>query len=210
MLAGFYRFLSAFLIMICAYFMPFSKIWGSWLSHFSWSSIAAPVLSLHFGFFSIFSIVLGKLFLAPHKIVLVLLLKRLPLLVSSWAFAEKNWLTSLFVPAICMMLFIAHPVGGQAFYYSFYWFIPIALYFVPVSIFSRSLSSTFIAHAIGSVVWLYCKNIGVEVWQLLMPIVICERLLMAAGMVGLHYLIEGVKSLGKRGIIQFKASRKSA
>lgn len=106
-----------------------------------------------------------------------------------------------------MTLFIVHPIGGQAYYYSFYWLIPMALYFVPVSIISRSLSSTFVAHAIGSVVWLYFRNLGVEVWQMLMPIVIIERMFMASGMIGLHYVIAGVKQLYKYGATQLKVSQ---
>jgi hypothetical protein len=210
MLAAVYRFLSASLIMTCAYVLPFTKIWGSWLSYFSWSSIAAPIISHHFGFFSFFSILLAKLLFHPERIALFLLLKRLPLIFSSWAFAGKNWITHLLIPALCMILFLAHPVGGKVFYYSFYWLIPMALYFVPASIFSQALASTFIAHATGSIVWLYGKNVGVEVWQLLVPMVICERLLMAAGIVALHYFVVAAGSLCKAAIIQFKACRKSA
>ena len=207
MFKGFNRLLSSFLVMSCAYFIPFTKIWGSWLSHFSWSSIAAPVASYHFGILSVISIIFCKSLLSPQRFLLFFALKRLPLVVSAWAFSSKNWFTSLLIPAACMVLFVAHPIGGQAFYYSFYWLIPMALYFVPTTIVSRSLSSTFVAHAIGSVVWLYFRSLGVEVWQLLMPIVIVERLLMAAGMVGIHYVIEGTKQLCKYGVAQIKTAR---
>ena len=207
MFKGFNCLFSSFLAMSFAYFIPFTKIYGSWISYFSWSSIVAPVASYHFGILSVFSIIFCKSLLSPQRFLLFFALKRLPLIVSSWAFSSKNWITSLFVPAVCMLLFMVHPVGGQAFYYSFYWLIPMILYFVPTSIASRSLSSTFIAHAIGSVVWLYFKGLGVEVWQLLMPIVIVERLLMATGMVGIHYLIKGVKQIYKHAIIQVKAAR---
>lgn len=209
MFKGFLRLLGSFSVMSCAYFLPFTKIWGSFCSTFSWSSIAAPVASYHFGLLSVFSIVACKSFLNPQKLLIFMFFKRLPLLVSSWAFSSKNWINSLVIPAACVALFVAHPVGGQVFYYSFYWFIPMALYFIPTSIYSRSLSSTFVAHAVGSVVWLYFRNLGVEVWQLLMPMVIIERLLMASGMVGLHFVIAGAKQLYKNGITQVSVFRKS-
>ena len=121
MFTGFLRLLSSFVVMNCAYFIPFTKLWGSFCSTFSWSSIAAPVASYHFGLLSVFSMIACKSFLNPQKLLMFMLCKRLPLFVSSWAFSSKNWITSLLIPATCIVLFIAHPVGGQVFYYSSYW-----------------------------------------------------------------------------------------
>ena len=209
MFKGFNRLLGSFFVMTLAYVMPFAKIWGAWCSHFSWSSIAAPVASLHFGIASLIAIMFGKSLFSLSSWGLFFLLKRLPLVISSWAFSSKNWITSFIIPAVCMVLFISHATGSQVFYYSFYWLIPMALYFAPVSIYTRSLSATFVAHAVGSVVWLYFRSIGVEVWQLLVPMVIVERLLMAAGMVAIHFVLSGAKELYKQGITRIKVSRKA-
>jgi len=90
----------------------------------------------------------------------------------------------LILPIACMILFIAHPVGFYASPYSFYWLIPIFLYFVKKkSFFTESLGSTFIAHAVGSVFWLYLIPMPVSYWWGLLPIVALERLVFASGAV---------------------------
>ena len=73
----------------------------------------------------------------------------------------------ILVPVLCMALFGLHPVGSQAFAYTLYWLIPVTLYIMSslvnvlprfqqfTPIFLQALSSTFIAHAVGSVIWLY-------------------------------------------------------
>ena len=101
----------------------------------------------------------------------------------------KKFLLGVVLPLICMAIFIAHPVGRQAWAYSFYWLIPVSLYFFPnKSVFTISLSSSFIAHAVGSIFWLFLMPISSERWLALIPIVAVERLLFAvAGFVG--YLV---------------------
>ncbi|QQR49441.1 hypothetical protein IPF37_01170 [bacterium] len=88
------------------------------------------------------------------------------------------------VPIICMTLFVAHPVGGQAFVYASFWLIPICLYILQMfnfhNIFSIALGSTFIAHGIGSVMWIYMVPMTAEQWIALMPLALAERLTMAA------------------------------
>jgi len=87
----------------------------------------------------------------------------------------------LFVPAIAMLLFIVHPIGSQAWYYSLYWLIPIIAYLLPNNLFIRSLGSTFMAHAVGSIAFLYTFATVPSYWIALIPIVAMERLLFAAG-----------------------------
>jgi len=59
---------------------------------------------------------------------------------------------------------------------------------------ARALIASFIAHAVGSVIWLYCGTIAPEIWTALMPLVIVERLLIAAGMVGFISLFNCIES----------------
>ena len=55
-----------------------------------------------------------------------------------------------------MILFIAHPVGAAAAPYAFYWFIPIFIAMMRNrTLWHDALASTFTAHAVGSVIWLY-------------------------------------------------------
>lgn len=106
------------------------------------------------------------------------------------------------LPLLAMMLFCAHPVGCQVFYYSWYWFIPMAVYiFAQDTLVSRALGASFIAHAVGSVVWLYTGNIPAQVWTALMPLVIVERLIIAAGMVGFVYLFTSINSFCENKVI---------
>jgi len=104
------------------------------------------------------------------------------------------------LPLLCMGLFIAHPIGSQAFLYSFYWLIPIVLYAFPhQSLFLQSLGSTFVAHAVGSVIWLYTVPMTAGMWLGLIPVVIIERVLFALGMVVMHQVISFI--FGKIDVI---------
>ena len=123
-------------------------------------------------------------------------------------FASLYWATNhyairLLLPLTCMGLFAIHPVGGQAFIYSLYWLIPVVLYCIPQrfirqsfseggSLFLQALGSTFIAHAVGSVIWLYTMPMTAGIYLGLMPVVLCERILFAAGMVIAHHVLSFV------------------
>ncbi len=110
-----------------------------------------------------------------------------------WA-RPQNIIINVFLPLICMILFVMHPVGFYAAPYAFYWLIPISLYFVAhKNLFLHALSSTFIAHAVGSVIWLYTVPMMIGTWYLLMPVVAVERVAFALGMVLLYKAISYVQ-----------------
>ena len=128
--------------------------------------------------------------------------------------ASLYWATNsafirLLLPLACMGLFVAHPVGSQAFFYSLYWLIPVVLYFVPQrSLFLTALGSTFVAHAVGSVIWCYTVPMTAAMWLALMPIVALERTLFALGMVVAHHaltfvfgMIDVVEPVGKEEVV---------
>jgi len=130
-------------------------------------------------------------------------------------FASLYWATNhfaikLLLPVACIGLFVIHPIGAQAFVYSLYWLIPVVLYFVPQrSLFLQALGSTFIAHAVGSVIWLYTVPMTATMWMGLMPIVLFERILFALGMVIAHYMLSTVLGMidkiavdNKKAIVQ--------
>lgn len=94
-----------------------------------------------------------------------------------------------------MGAFIAHPVGAQAWVYSLYWLVPIVLYAVrKKNMFLEALGSTFTAHAVGSVIWIYCDPMTPQAWLTLIPVVLVERLVFASGIVvayyGIHFSIK--------------------
>lgn len=103
--------------------------------------------------------------------------------------ASLYWVSSraiirFYVPLICMILFMVHPVGFYAAPYALYWLIPLMCYISKSrSFFLQALSSTCIAHAVGSVIWLYTVPMTVEQWYTLIPLVALERLSFALGMV---------------------------
>lgn len=102
---------------------------------------------------------------------------------ASLYWSTKNAFVRLLLPLACMVLFVVHPVGGQAFVYSLYWLIPVVLYFVSQrSLFLTALGSTFVAHAVGSVIWCYTVPMTPQMWMALMPVVALERTLFALGM----------------------------
>jgi len=117
----------------------------------------------------------------------------IPGLFASLYWSTHSALIRFFVPVACMGLFMVHPVGGQAFIYSLYWLIPVALYLFPQrSLFAQALGSTFVAHAVGSVIWCYTVPMTAAMWMGLMPIVLVERLLFAMGMVAAHRILSGI------------------
>lgn len=101
----------------------------------------------------------------------------------------KKWLATL-IPLSCIVLFMAHPNGFQVAWYSLFWAIPLCTLLIPHrSFFLNALGSTFTTHAVGTVLWLYAKNLSPELFVSLVPIVIAERLLFAAGMTMTYYAI---------------------
>lgn len=99
----------------------------------------------------------------------------------------------------CMLLFWIHPVGRHALLYPLYWILPIVIaiggYQQPLL---QSLGSTFTAHAIGSILWLYGGLlIAPEAWNALIPIVALERCGFACLMTSLIYVTRGTTFLVK-------------
>jgi hypothetical protein len=98
----------------------------------------------------------------------------------------------IIVPAIAMLAFWLHPIGQQAWIYAFYWLIPIAAKFLPDRLVLRSLGSTFTAHAVGSVLFLYTIPTAPALWLALIPIVAIERGAFAIGITASHILFTNI------------------
>ncbi len=98
------------------------------------------------------------------------------------------------IPLSCIALFCIHSTGCQAWAYSLFWVIPVATLFINhTSLFAHMLGSTFAAHAVGSVVWLYCgPALTPALWLALIPVVMLERLLLASGMTVGYYALSAL------------------
>lgn len=101
------------------------------------------------------------------------------------------------IPLLSMILFGIHPVGMQAVAYSLYWLVPIVLFAVQpyagsLTLLVASLRMSMIAHAIGSVIWLYCRPTTPIFWMKLIPVVPVERVKLAliawAAMISINYV----------------------
>ena len=116
---------------------------------------------------------------------LVTVLRLLPMLFAAWYFGAKKDKVSFLVPVLAIILFVAHPVGRQVWFFSLFWTIPIIIKLLPKKygekVFFKSLGATFTAHAVGGAMWNYIFPMTPAAWIALIPIVIYERLLFTAG-----------------------------
>ena len=100
------------------------------------------------------------------------------------------------VPLAAIVLFVLHPIGGQAWPYAVaFWSIPILFkLFARESILAKSLGATLTAHSVGSVVWLYLVPTTPGFWLALFPVTAFERLLFAAGTAASYVVLNALFS----------------
>lgn len=181
------------IIIAGMYLLPVSPIVGAWAAFFSCKTLFFPLIGAFAG-------IGGSLLVTGMRLLvrslwgaaldLHILAHFLPGLASSLAWATRSAWLHVGLPALCMFFFVVHPVGAHVWYYSFYWLIPMGLYWYGAqSVFARALISTYLAHAVGSVIWLYTVPMGAVAWKTLIPVVACERLVFAAGMSLGYYLL---------------------
>lgn len=108
----------------------------------------------------------------------------------SWTSNQENKLGMSFLlhvlfPLTCIALFCCHPVGRYAWPYAMYWFIPVVVYAWKKNdnLIACALQSTFVAHAAGSIMWLFLRPLSPVSWLSLIPVVAAERLVLACMMV---------------------------
>jgi hypothetical protein len=179
--------------------LTFSCVLGSYAMKFSGINFLVPLLGAFFGITTA-GLALATIFALKFFFTTLCVTLGIPtaLATLSWIVNTHNtkrfaqiahitdFLLHVLFPITCIILFIMHPTGGQAYAYSFYWFIPVTLFFVQYisekNIFLMAMQSTFIAHATGSIMVLYTTNLTATQWLSLIPIVAIERLVMASGM----------------------------
>lgn len=179
--------------------IPFNKILGSNVSFTLFDffgPMAGGFLGPVFGIASVFTVEIINLFVKHTPLTTSTVIRLFPTLFAVFFFAaikskkyHGKWI--LAVPILCIIAFIAHPIGRQVPYYALlFWWIPLAAYFKKDNLFIKSLGATFTAHAVGSTAFLYALNLPVAVWQSLPPIVVCERLLFASGIAVSYILVK--------------------
>jgi hypothetical protein len=178
-------FLALFtIISLAAYQLKFSTILGVPSQNFNFfqfiGPIGADIFNPILGVASVLFVEVLNFFISGKALDPITLVRFTPMMFAAFYFGSKNR-SRVIVPVVCMGLFILHPIGREAWYYSLYWLIPVAAAVWKDRLFLRSLGATFTAHAIGSVAFLYAFNIPVDVWATLVPITAFERLSFAIG-----------------------------
>jgi len=177
---------------------------GSYWSFFSAASVVSSLAGLSGGAF-------GVVLLFALRVLKIVIFKN-SFCVSYWAqiipgiFGGLYWSGYSFaircvVPALCILLFVLHPIGFWAAPYSFYWLLPIVVYASKThNLFLHALGSTFVAHAAGSVIWLYTVPMTSALWLSLIPVVLVERVIFASGIVAGYLLLTCLKKIIIRNV----------
>lgn len=169
--------------------IPFNRLAGSNVSFTLFDffgPIAGAFLGPVFGIVSVLTVVVVDMLIKHSAWNAGSIIRLFPTLFAVYyfaAFSKKSstgkWI--LAVPILAMLSFVINPIGRQVFYYSFFWLIPLVAYRFRSNLYLRSLGATFTAHAVGGAAWIWAFHLPAKVWQGLIPVVIEERLLFAAG-----------------------------
>lgn len=191
-----------------------SFIVGSCAAWFSASAIMAPLAGFFGGIIGCGVVLIVRMvfhYIIFKTISFKFLALCIPGFCASLYWATRSSIIRVVLPLACMALFIAHPVGNQAFFYSFYWFIPVVLFFVGrETLFMQALGSTFVAHAVGSVIWLYTVPMTAVTWMALIPVVALERFVFAMGMVVVCKSFMVLKNSNCGTLLRLRAARTNA
>ena len=154
---------------------------------------AGAFLGPVFGGIAVFFAQIADFLILGKEFTLISALRMLPMILAVIYFANKKKYWTAIIPALCMILYIAHPVGRASWLYSMYWLIPILGSLFPRKfLLLKSLGATFTAHAVGSVLWLYTVPMEAGQWLALIPTVAYERIIFACGIAVSYVFINTV------------------
>ncbi|MBI2654085.1 hypothetical protein HYX02_04705 [Candidatus Woesearchaeota archaeon] len=168
----------------------FSKLVGAENQFFTLFQFFGPVAGAFLGsVVGVLSVLIAEVssyLLLGKAFTLVNTLRLLPMLFAAWYFGTKKYdKVSFLVPVAAIILFVAHPVGRQVWFFTLFWTIPIIIKLLPKKYgeraFLKSLGATFTAHSVGGAMWNYIVPMTPAAWVALIPVVIFERLLFAGG-----------------------------
>ena len=147
--------------------------------------IAGAFLGSIIGALAVLIAELIDFFIVGKEVTLINLLRLSPMIFAAYYFGTKKKNLSIIVPIIAIAAFVLHPVGREVWFFSLFWTIPIIAKLLPQkysnSLISRSLGATFTAHSVGGAFWIWTIPMTAGQWIALIPIVIYERALFAAG-----------------------------
>lgn len=190
-------FLIIFVILgLIALKIPFTHIIGS-KQTFTAFDFIAPItggfLGSWFGALAVGIVELINFFTKHMTLDTTTFIRFWPMLLAAVYFGSKiKWL-NIIVPATCIILFLANPIGRTVWYYPLtFWLIPIVAAFFKNRLSVNAIGSTMTAHAVGSTLFLYAFALPASVWKSLMAVVPFERLTFAVGIIVSYLVINNV------------------
>lgn len=176
--------------------IPFNKLAGSNVSFTLFDffgPIAGAFLGPLFGIGSVLTVEVANMLIKQTPWTTGSIIRLFPTLFAVYYFAaiqKKSGRWILAVPVLAIIVFLAHPIGRQIPYYTLFWVIPLIAYRFRNNLYLKSLGATFTAHAVGGMMWIWAFNLKAVVWQGLIPVVIAERLLFAAGITASYLAVK--------------------
>lgn len=152
--------------------------------------IAGGFLGPFAGMATVFLSQITEIFIFGKELQWLTVLRFLPMVFAAFYFSRKTEhnLLKVMIPLLCIILFIAHPIGRQVWFYSLFWLIPIIAVIVPKKwpgqLLLRSYGATFMAHAVGGAIWIYSVPMTAAQWLALIPVTAYERFLFGLGIAG--------------------------
>lgn len=183
-------------LSLLAFQVPISHIIGS-SKQFTLFELFAPIggmfLGPLFGGICAFAVRFLNVVLHKQNLDWFAVLQFLPAVLGAVYFGLKSKKSAILFP-ICIALFLLNPIGRHAWLYSAIWLIPFVATFYKKNLFLNSLGSTFTAHAVGSVIYLYAFGLTPAIWLGLIPVVFLERGFFAVGIFASYYVMNTVLS----------------
>lgn len=128
-------------------------------------------------------------------LILLATTRLLPMIVGVVAFS-KDSKKVLVIPAVAILVFLANPVGMQAWYFPLLWLIPFAAWpFRKKFLLARSLQTTFVSHSVGGAIWIWAFPTTAVFWTALIPMVLLERSIFTLGMSASYILMNNLLTL---------------
>lgn len=195
-------FISLFTILgIITLQIPFTRLLGSNVK-FTLFDFIAPTAGAFLttvpGIISVFLMQIINILIHGAKVPDVGGIIRLfPTLFAVAYFAKKRTF-NIIVPILAIIAFNLNPIGRSAWQYSMFWLIPIAAHFFRKNLFARSLGATFTAHAVGGALWVWTFGLTKQIWLALIPQVIMERILFAAGISIFYVVASNILNLAEK------------
>lgn len=186
-------------VLKLASFLKVSFIIGSYISFFSLTPILAPLAGAYNGllgaallllFSSALKIISGASLSFAH-----LALMGIPSFCAGLVWTSQGRLVSLIIPIISAIAYLANPESSVI--YALLWLIPLVIAVTnKKNIFLSALTSTMVAHAVGSVIWAYSVPMTQHAWLALTPLALVERIIFASAMTLVHLAMGKVLVLG--------------